>query len=186
MTRAVTWSGPEAPKEAVLCKCCGDPAAHGALYFIRKNLPTMAVTFATPAGPWLTQIWLRGKAAACPAASWILEKALVWARVELEKSKGPLTRESAQEQVCFYRESFTAVWGVAAQGWPRGKGAADFPRTHFVPPASLLAGIRAGYGQRWTWWFWSFPLSLISDSLISSQFCTIVALNVKGRNLQCE
>lgn len=36
MTRAVIWSGPEAPK-AVLCKCCGDPAAHRALSFIRKK-----------------------------------------------------------------------------------------------------------------------------------------------------
>jgi len=50
MTRVGVWSGLEVQK------CRGDPAAHRALYFIRKQLPTMVVTFATPSGPWLSSV----------------------------------------------------------------------------------------------------------------------------------
>lgn len=74
------------------------------------------------------------------------------ARLELEKSRGPLTRGTAEEQVQFFRESFTTVWVVTVQGWPRANGAVYPPGTHFVPPALLLVGIRAGYVQRWTDW----------------------------------
>lgn len=55
MTRVGIWNGPEALK-AVLQNCHGDPAAHRALYFLRKKLPTMTVTFATLSGPWLSSV----------------------------------------------------------------------------------------------------------------------------------
>lgn len=104
--------------------------------------------------PWLSSDLTHREICSCPAASWILEKALVWARVELEKLKSCLTGGTAQEQVQFYRESFTTFWVVTLQGWLRANGAVYPPGTHFVPPALLLAGTRAGYVQRWTYWSW--------------------------------
>lgn len=116
MTWAGIWSRPEALK-AVLQKCRGDPAAHRTLYFIRKKLPTMVVTFATLSGPWLSSV-LTQRESCCLHHHFLNRRSLQCKSEDLNwKSwRVILTRGTAQELVPFYMESFTTDWMVAVWG----------------------------------------------------------------------
>lgn len=187
MTQVVIWSGPEAPK-AVLCRCCGDPAAHRAFCFIRKNLPTMTVTFATPARLWLSSDLTHRESCCLPCSFLNPGQGSGVSKGWTGKAKGSFNKRDYSGASAVLKEKFhnslsgdssrlakskwssLSSWDIlcapsSTPGWHQGRICAEVDLMILIGP---------------------FQLTLLSDSVISSQFCTTVALNVKGRSLQHE